>query len=220
MRLRGRAALLFVFMLMIFSAYSQVLIKGKVIDKSTREPLELAIITDLQTTKNLITDKNGRFTLKKTSHAEFLINISFIGYKWQQVRVDPSETLSCLIEMEKGPVDMKEVIITNRLNNLTTSRILSTIDLNVQPVKSAQDLLRLVPGLIIAQHQGGGKAEQIFLRGFDADHGTDVNVSVDGLPVNLVSQAHGQGYADLHFVIPETIAGYDFGKGPYYSNKG
>ena len=88
------------------------------------------------------------------------------------------------------------------------------------PVKSAQDLLRLVPGLFIAQHQGGGKAEQIFLRGFDADHGTDVNLSVDGIPVNAVSHAHGQGYADLHFLIPETVASYDFGKGPYYTDKG
>ena len=84
----------------------------------------------------------------------------------------------------------------------------------------AQDLLRLVPGLFIAQHQGGGKAEQIFLRGFDADHGTDVNISVDGVPVNMVSHAHGQGYADLHFLIPETVSNYDFGKGPYYTGKG
>ncbi len=90
----------------------------------------------------------------------------------------------------------------------------------MQPAKSAQDLLRLVPGLFIAQHQGGGKAEQIFLRGFDADHGTDVNLSVDGIPVNMVSHAHGQGYADLHFLIPETVASYDFGKGPYYTDKG
>ncbi|HWZ03283.1 MAG TPA: TonB-dependent receptor, partial [Mucilaginibacter sp.] len=68
--------------------------------------------------------------------------------------------------------------------------------------------------------QGGGKAEQIFLRGFDADHGTDVNLSVDGIPVNMVSHAHGQGYADLHFLIPETVSSYDFGKGPYYTDKG
>jgi TonB-dependent Receptor Plug Domain len=121
---------------------------------------------------------------------------------------------------EKVLVNLKEITITNHADNLTSSKTLSRIDLNTIPVKSAQDLLRLVPGLFIAQHQGGGKAEQIFLRGFDADHGTDVNVSVDGLPVNLVSQAHGQGYADLHFVIPETIAEYDFGKGPYYADKG
>jgi hypothetical protein len=124
------------------------------------------------------------------------------------------------LPLEKRAVNLKEVTITSYANNLTSSHLLSTIDLGKQPIRSAQDLLRLVPGLLIAQHQGGGKAEQIFLRGFDADHGTDVNVSVDGLPINLVSQAHGQGYADLHFIIPETIAGYDFGKGPYYSAKG
>ena len=94
------------------------------------------------------------------------------------------------------------------------------VDLTMTPVNTAQDLLRKVPGLFIAQHAGGGKAEQIFLRGFDCDHGTDVNISADGIPVNMVSHAHGQGYADLHFLIPETIEGIDFGKGAYYAEKG
>ncbi|NIG56598.1 TonB-dependent receptor [Chitinophaga sp. Cy-1792] len=94
------------------------------------------------------------------------------------------------------------------------------VDLKMTPVNTAQDLLRKVPGLFIAQHAGGGKAEQIFLRGFDCDHGTDVNISADGIPVNMVSHAHGQGYADLHFLIPETIEGIDFGKGAYYVDKG
>ena len=117
--------------------------------------------------------------------------------------------------------DLKEVTVTNSGAAGTGAfHTLSKIDLNLLPVRSAQDLLRLVPGLFVAQHQGGGKAEQIFLRGFDADHGTDVNISFDGIPVNMVSHAHGQGYADMHFIIPETIAGYEFGKGNYYSDKG
>ena len=78
----------------------------------------------------------------------------------------------------------------------------------------------MVPGLFIGQHAGGGKAEQIFLRGFDIDHGTDINISVDGMPVNMVSHAHGQGYADLHFVIPELIDKVAFNKGPYFADKG
>lgn len=94
------------------------------------------------------------------------------------------------------------------------------MDFKLRPKKSAQDLLNLVPGLITAQHAGGGKAEQIFLRGFDADHGTDVHISVDGIPVNMVSHAHGQGYADLHFVMPETIEGILVQKGPYYAANG
>jgi hypothetical protein len=69
---------------------------------------------------------------------------------------------------------------------------------------------------VISQHQGGGKAEQYFLRGFDADHGTDVALFIDGLPVNLRSHAHGQGYADLHFLIPETVQRLDGFKGPYF----
>lgn len=88
------------------------------------------------------------------------------------------------------------------------------------PHNSAQDILRVVPGLVIAQHAGGGKAEQIFLRGFDADHGTDVNIRVDEAPVNMVSHGHGQGYADLHFVIPETIERVDVVKGPYFARYG
>ena len=80
--------------------------------------------------------------------------------------------------------------------------------------------MRKVPGLFIGQHAGGGKAEQLFLRGFDIDHGTDISISVDGIPVNMVSHAHGQGYADLHFLIPETVERLDFGKGPYYADKG
>ncbi|RAJ80280.1 outer membrane receptor protein involved in Fe transport [Chitinophaga dinghuensis] len=99
-------------------------------------------------------------------------------------------------------------------------RSMLKVDLKMTPVNTAQDLLRKVPGLFIAQHAGGGKAEQIFLRGFDNDHGTDINISADGIPVNMVSHAHGQGYADLHFLIPETIEGIDFGKGAYYPSKG
>src|SRR5262252_10240518 len=78
-------------------------------------------------------------------------------------------------------------------------------DLQVRPVANPEAIIKVVPGLVTAQHQGGGKADQLFLRGFDADHGTDVAVFVDGIPVNLPSHAHGQGYADLHFVIPEVL---------------
>ena len=93
-------------------------------------------------------------------------------------------------------------------------------DLRLRPASSAEDLLRVVPGLVIAQHQGGGKADQLFLRGFDADHGTDVALSVDGIPVNLPSHAHGQGYADLNFLIPEVIDRVDVLKGPYFVEVG
>jgi outer membrane receptor protein involved in Fe transport len=93
-------------------------------------------------------------------------------------------------------------------------------DFELRPQGRPADVLRLVPGLIINQHQGGGKAEQYLLRGFDADHGTDLAIFVDGVPVNLRSHAHGQGYADLHFLIPETVRAVDVLKGPYFPEFG
>jgi len=89
-------------------------------------------------------------------------------------------------------------------------------DFELRPHGRPADVVRLIPGFVISQHQGGGKAEQYFLRGFDADHGTDVALFVDGLPVNLRSHAHGQGYADLHFLIPETVLRLEGFKGPYF----
>ncbi|MBS2024376.1 MAG: TonB-dependent receptor [Deltaproteobacteria bacterium] len=101
-----------------------------------------------------------------------------------------------------------------------SSRSVRDKDFLSRPMSSPEDILRVVPGLVLAQHQGGGKADQLFLRGFDADHGTDVAVSLDGIPVNLVSHAHGQGYADLHFLIPEVIERVDVSKGPYFADLG
>lgn len=88
------------------------------------------------------------------------------------------------------------------------------------PRTQPSDLLRQTPGLVVAQHAGGGKADQLFLRGFDADHGTDVALFLDGIPVNLTSHGHGQGYADTHWLIPETIASVDVHKGPYAARYG
>lgn len=200
------------------AAFAQAVIRGRVLDKTTREPLELAVVTELPSGRTALTDRLGQFSLTVTGTPRSL-TVSFIGYRILELPVGSAGSGTLTLLLEKGPLDLKEVVITSNSRS-STFHNLSRIDLNLTPARSAQDLLRLVPGLFIAQHQGGGKAEQIFLRGFDADHGTDVAVSVDGLPVNMVSQAHGQGYADLHFLIPETVAGYDFGKGPYYADKG
>ena len=86
----------------------------------------------------------------------------------------------------------------------------------LQPQGRPAQVLRLIPGMVAIEHSGGaGKADQYFLRGFDADHGTDVAFFSDGMPINLRTHAHGQGYADLNFIIPETIEGVDVSKGAY-----
>lgn len=200
-------------------AQSQRAITGKVIDKNTREPLEVAFVQLQNNNLSALTDKAGEFSfdIKSAGNKDSAaIIVSYIGYQTQTVRADKEFVL---IELEKGNINLEEVIIASHAD-VTPFNTISRIDLNKQPVRSSQDILRTVPGLFIGQHQGGGKAEQIFLRGFDIDHGTDVTIAADGIPVNMVSHAHGQGYADLHFLIPELVDKVDFGKGSYYSQQG
>ncbi len=93
-------------------------------------------------------------------------------------------------------------------------------ELDVTPVYRVGEILETAPGLIVTQHSGEGKANQYFLRGFNLDHGTDLAITVDGMPVNLRTHGHGQGYSDLNFLIPEVVAGLQYKKGPYYAEEG
>ncbi len=114
-----------------------------------------------------------------------------------------------------------EVVVTGHAPVAASStRVVPGEDFQVRPQGRPADLLRLAPGLVIAQHAGGGKADQQFLRGFDSDHGTDVLITLDGMPINLRSHAHGQGYADTHFIIPETLSALEITKGPYEIRQG
>lgn len=98
--------------------------------------------------------------------------------------------------------------------------IVGAAELDARPFLRRGELLEVIPGVVITQHSGGGKANQYFLRGFNLDHGTDFSVSVDGMPVNLRSHAHGQGYADLNFLIPELVRQVDYNKGPFFAEVG
>jgi outer membrane receptor protein involved in Fe transport len=190
---------------------------GTVTDSKTGLPLEGIGIYNKTSGAFTNTDLAGYYELGDISDGDILIFYG-LGYATKEVIINKSQLDGTLdIIMIDSAVSLDQIVLVSKVNSLT-----SIIDVDVQnsPVKSAQEILRKVPGLIIGQHAGGGKAEQLFLRGFDVDHGTDVALDVDGLPVNMPSHAHGQGYADLHFVIPETIDNIDFGKGPYYADKG
>ena len=93
-------------------------------------------------------------------------------------------------------------------------------DLQNRPLMRVGEMVENVPGLIATQHSGTGKANQYFLRGFNLDHGTDLSVSVDGAPVNMRTHAHGQGYLDLNFIIPELVQRIEYRKGPYAAEAG
>ncbi|WP_426094475.1 TonB-dependent receptor [Flavobacterium sp. DSR2-3-3] len=202
-------------LLMIFlsglSTYGQIQ-KGKVLD-SDGNPVENAYLVNTNSEGHAHTNEFGLFSLDKTVLGD-VIKITALGYKKSNFIIVSSEDI---IILEDDIFRLNEIVIQPKLSAMN---VISKIDLQTTPVNSSQEILRKVPGLFIGQHAGGGKAEQIFLRGFDIDHGTDIAISVDGMPVNMVSHAHGQGYADLHFVIPETVEKIDFGKGTYYANKG
>ncbi|MBS1597843.1 MAG: carboxypeptidase-like regulatory domain-containing protein [Bacteroidetes bacterium] len=212
-----KLALLFTLFSGFLQTRSQHVITGKVVDAGSRQPLESAFVQEANNPiAKTITDQYGNFSLRLNEENSSLI-ISYIGYK--PATIDVKKNQNVLATLEHDIISMKDVVVISNSNSPKFST-LGKIDLDLKPVRNTQELMRVVPGLFIAQHAGGGKAEQIFLRGFDCDHGTDVQVSVDGLPVNMVSHAHGQGYADSHFIIPETINNIDYGAGPYYTQHG
>ncbi|MEH2586360.1 outer membrane receptor protein involved in Fe transport [Bradyrhizobium sp. AZCC 1721] len=97
---------------------------------------------------------------------------------------------------------------------------ISGAEVNAQPFARVGEALEVVPGLIVTQHSGEGKANQYFLRGFNLDHGTDLAITVDGMPVNMPTHGHGQGYADINFMIPELVQSITVRKGPYFADRG
>lgn len=98
--------------------------------------------------------------------------------------------------------------------------IVGQVDLETRPMLRVGEVLETIPGMIATQHSGSGKANQYFLRGFNLDHGTDFATWVDGMPVNMVSHGHGQGYSDLNFMIPELVESMTYLKGSYYASVG
>jgi hypothetical protein len=192
-------------------SYSQIQ-KGIVVDEYGNA-IESAYIVNINSEAHAHTNELGMFSIDKSLEGNVL-KVTALGYKKLNYTISNSENI---IMLEGDLFRLDEIVIQQQLSAMN---VISKIDLQTAPVNSSQEILRKVPGLFIGQHAGGGKAEQIFLRGFDIDHGTDIAISVDGMPVNMVSHAHGQGYADLHFVIPETVEKIDFGKGAYYASKG
>jgi len=98
--------------------------------------------------------------------------------------------------------------------------LLEQIEVQGRQIHLIGDILELVPGMVVTQHSSSGKANQYFLRGFNLDHGTDFFTRVDGMPVNMRSHGHGQGYTDLNFIIPETLRSVAYQKDAYYADVG
>jgi hypothetical protein len=123
-------------------------------------------------------------------------------------------------------VGLDEVVVTAKRSELVGELLsasqgtVTRIQLENRPILRTGEVLETVPGLVVTQHSGDGKANQYFLRGFNLDHGTDFATRVDGVPVNMPTHAHGQGYTDINFVIPELIDSIEYRKGTYYADEG
>jgi hypothetical protein len=197
-------------------------LRGTVTDSLSGQPLVGVRVGLLGQPGGTATDALGQFRLVGLAAGTYQVQLGALGYrlKTSEITLVAGETRGLTTVLATTNLNLAEVTVSQARDPNQTLAAISHIDQTLRPINSAQDLLRLVPGLFIAQHAGGGKAEQIFVRGFDADHGTDFAVSIDGLPVNMVSHAHGQGYADFHFVIPETVEQLRVYKGPYTARFG
>jgi outer membrane receptor protein involved in Fe transport len=120
----------------------------------------------------------------------------------------------------EAEAEAEVVVFVTRPISAASSSSVRDRDFQLRPIGSVQDILRVTPGLVLVQHSGGGKANQYFMRGFDADHGTDLALSIDGVPINMVSHAHGQGFSDTNFIIPEVVERVEITKGPYFVGQG
>ncbi|MGZ8538248.1 MAG: TonB-dependent receptor [Flavisolibacter sp.] len=192
-----------------------------IINASSKVPIQDATVQSEDLVFNASSDENGFVSFRTLPASVVKLIITSIGFEPKTIDVSSillSEQPS-IIYLDTKVSSLAEVMVRASKNNGVLKTI-SDLDVHLRPINNSQEVLRMVPGLFIGQHAGGGKAEQIFLRGFDLDHGTDINISVDGIPANMVSHAHGQGYADLHWVIPELIDKVNFNKGPYFADKG
>ena len=201
------------------TAAQNFFIAGNVTSLTLGTPMVGATIILNPGSKQTVSDALGNFKFTGVKGGDYTLLLTSLGFEKQEQKITLINDVRLKIELKDVAVDLTEVTV-NPTNAITCSGSMTGIDKLLRPINSSQDLLTLVPGLFIAQHAGGGKAEQIFLRGFDNDHGTDFNITVDGMPVNMVSHAHGQGYADFHFVIPETVEKLNVYKGPYTTKFG
>lgn len=122
-------------------------------------------------------------------------------------------------QLEEVVVEGRSLVLIKEARSASEG-VIGQQDLQIRPMLRTGDVLEAIPGMIVTQHSGSGKSNQMFLRGFNLDHGTDFATWIDDMPVNMRTHGHGQGYTDVNFLIPETIQTLSFVKGPYHAEQG
>jgi len=173
-------------------------------------------------------DSNGSFIIAGLSAGDYRLVVSNPAFETSEIPVT--------IEATEAPAPLRITLVVGSLsttmnvqgreNSLVgiaesaTQGMVGALEIEDRPILRSGEVMETIPGVIVTQHAGGGKANQYFLRGFNLDHGTDIAISLDGMPLNLPSHAHGEGYSDMNTVIPEFVERTDFQKGPYYADVG
>jgi hypothetical protein len=171
---------------------------------------------------------NGSFIISGLAAGNYRLVISNPGFEAKEILVTLGTTAApapLRISLTVGTVSTT-INVQGREDDLIgiaesgTQGTVGATEIEDRPILRSGEVLETVPGLIVTQHAGGGKANQYYLRGFNLDHGTDFAIFIDDMPLNLPSHAHGEGYSDMNTVIPEFVKRVNFEKGPYYADIG
>ena len=173
-------------------------------------------------------DANGSFIVSGLLAGNYRLVVSNPGFETKEIAVtvgtaEPPVPLRISLAVSSVNTTINVQGRQDSLIGIADSATQGTVgatEIQDRPILRSGEILEAVPGLIITQHAGGGKANQYFLRGFNLDHGTDFAIFLDDMPLNLPSHAHGEGYADMNAVIPEFVERIDYEKGPYYADVG
>jgi outer membrane receptor protein involved in Fe transport len=199
-------------------------LSGAVLQEATVQVVNAAGIV-LQSTR---TGKNGVFVLTGVSAGSYRLVVSSPEFATKEMvlRIVPGEETAALrvaLAVRSASTTIQVQGRADDLVGIASSAGQITVgaeELERRPILRSGEILETLPGLIITQHAGGGKANQYFMRGFNLDHGTDFAIFLDGMPLNLPSHAHGEGYSDMNTVIPEFVERVEARKGPYYAEVG
>ena len=215
--------------MLIISAFSQVpvpqaTIIGRVISQeSKKNGLENVVVFVEGSQRSTVTNKDGFFKLNAIDKAKLVLHFDALNYESKRLTLSKQDFHKSLtISLSRLNEELSEVtVVAVRSQPKTTSSIrITRRDISSAPRRNAEEVLRQVPGLTLVQHGSEGKGHQFFLRGFDAVHGTDLELSVHGVPINEWSNVHAQGYLDLALIMPEMIQSVMVNKGPFTLEQG
>ena len=195
---------------------------GTVAEAETGVPLGGVNVVVLGAGRNTVTRPDGGFEIAGVPPGTYTLQVTSVGYDdlRRPVTVEAGAVTRVALALVPGTADLGEVVVEGRGTNLigvataASQGVVGQEQLRLRPLLRVGEVLETIPGTIVTQHSGSGKANQFFLRGFNLDHGTDFSASLEGVPMNLPTHAHGQGYLDLNQLIPEVVERVEFEKGP------